>query len=446
MSAQLSTTFFSVANPEGRALRDAFMETLSREFNLAADPVEGAGQADVYQRCLQDDIVVFDASIEEGHNYDAATSQPTTLDRVLVVSRTNLPLNFYGLREGGAPNFPRRTALTNEEILKWLRTQIAELVAQPPRPDNRKKFFGSLRAVSESLNKREADWKARGRVFISYRSRHFDAVRELARRIERGDFHGGSPRTAFFLTPGEMVYEDEVLTELRHWQLVSMIDRRVGAADEMWLYETDDYYDSWWTRAEITTVAYRHASGIYAPDVRFFRPGRGELSAPPDTFLPVMSRRQKARMARWYANADPGMMAPESLATMRAYSQIPLLGRLPFFHDHVWSDDFWFANLLPCEHCAERAERPQLADLEAFLWLRDPKLYRLSQQQVEEGLARGAVLCPGCGTVYEIRQGPHSRYLWVPLRTGPESSHLLQFPIIRVERQSAQQVRPCPMI
>jgi hypothetical protein len=292
--------------------------------------------------------------------------------------------------------------------------------------------------MRESLKKREADWKSRGRVFISYRSRHLAAVRQLGRRIERGEFHDGGPRTAFFLTPGELVYEDEVLTELRHWQLASMIDRRVGAADELWVYETDDYYESWWTRAELVTVAYRIASGIYAPEVRLFRPERGEVSAPPTTFLPVMSRGQKARMARWYANADPGMIAPEALATMRAYSQLPLLGRLPYFHDHVWSEDFWFNNLLPCDRCAERAERLRLSDLEAFLWLRDPKLNRLSQRQVEEGLARGAVVCPGCETVYKIRQGSHPRYLWVPLRTrsgaGPDGSHLLKLPIIRVER------------
>ncbi len=438
MSAQMKATFFSVANQQGRALRDAFMRTLSGAYGLATEAVEGATQADVSRSCLQDDLVIFDASIEDGHNYAAATGQPLTMDRVLVVSRTYLPLNFYGLREGGAPIFPRRTTQANEEILKWLHAQIDELVAQPARPDNRKGFIGSYRAMRESLKKREADWRARGRIFISYRSRHHAAVQELSLRIRRGDFHGGSPRTAYFLPPGEIVFEDEILTELRHWQLASMIDRRIGVADELWVYETADYYDSWWTRAELITVSYRKASRIAAPRVRRFSPERGEVSDFPPDFLPTMTFRQKSRMARWYANTDPGMMSPEALKLRPLYSQLPVLRHLPYFRDHVWSEDFWFVNLLPCERCGSRESRRDPFDLEAFLWLRESKLIRLPQMQMEEALGRGTVACPGCGTTYKIRQDIHPRYLWIPLRahsgTNPNGSHLLELPIIRIGR------------
>lgn len=413
------------------------METLRREYDLAVELIEGSTQADLNRSCLQDDLVLFDASVEDGHNYAAATSQPMTLDRVLVMSRTYLPLNFYGLREGGAPDFPHRTTQTNEEILNWLRGQIASVVAQRARPDNRKGIFGSFRAMRESLKKREADWKARGRIFISYRSRHLAAVQQLSRRIELGDFHGGRPQTAFFLPPGQLVYENELLTEHRHWQLLSMIDRRIGAADELWVYETDDYYDSWWTRGELVTVAYRQASGIYAPKVRAFHSKQGKVRDLPANFLSPMTSKQKARMARWYANTDPGMMAPESLNTMRFYAQLPLLGRLPYFRDHVWSENFWFVSLLRCDLCGERARGSRPFDLEAFLWLNDPKLVRLSPQQLKEALTGGDIICPGCRTTYKIRQSPDMRYLWIPLRahshTDPDGSHLMALPIIRVE-------------
>lgn len=433
MPARLKATFFAVANPRGRALGEAFMETLAPEFGLAAEVVEAPTQEDVNRCCLGDDLVVFDASVEDGHNYAAATAQPMTMDRVLVVSRTYLPLNFYGLREGGAPDFPRRTSQTNDEIMAWLRAQVRDLAAQPARPDDRKGYVGSWRDMRESLKRREADWKARGRVFISYRSRHLPAVRGLASRVGRGEFHGGRPRTAYFLPPGELVYEDEILTEMRHWQLASMIDRKVGAADELWVYETEDYYDSWWTRAELVTVAYRRASNIYAPRVRVFDPARGEVRDLPDGALPALTKKQTKRMARWYANTDPGMISPESLAAMRAYAQVPLLGRLPYFHDHVWSEEFWFENILPCGRCAARAPRPDPRDLEAFLWLRDPKMVRLPQKEMEEALGRGALICPGCLTTYPVSRSPHLRYLWIPLRArgGPYATHLLELPIIR---------------
>ncbi len=436
MPARLKTSLFYAANPQGRALRDAFMETLAREFALAVEVVEQPGHDDLSRSCQHDDLAVFDASIEEGHLYAAALPQAMAMERVLVVSRTYLPLNFYGLREGGAPDFPRRTTQTNEEILAWLRAQLIDLAEQPARPDDRKGTIGSWRLMREAWKKTEAGWKARGRVFISYRSRHLGAARELAGRVGRGDFHRGEPRTAYMLPPGELVYEDEILSEMRHWQLASMIDRKVGAADELWVYETDDYYDSWWTRAELFTVAYRRACGVYAPRVRVFDPVRGEVRDLPEGALPSMTKRQAKRMARWYANTDPRMIAPEALTAIRFYSGLPLLGRLPYFHDHVWSEEFWFNNILPCARCAARAPRPDLRDTEAFLWLRDPKMVRLPQRELEESLGRGAVICPGCLTIYPVSKSPHLRYLWIPLRAqgGPYATHLLELPIIRVGR------------
>lgn len=438
MSARLKATFFCAGNPEGRRLRDAFVGTLGQVYDLKTEVVEGGTQAELNRSCVRDDLVIFDASVEEGHNYAAATAQPMTMDHVLVVSRTYLPLNFYGLREGGAPDFPARTRQSNEEILGWLRRHVGELAARPARPDDRKGFIGSMRTMRESVRKREASWKARGRVFISYRSRHVEAVRQLKRRVERGDFQGGRRTTAFFLTPGELVYEDEILTEQRCWQLASMIDRRVGAADELWVYETDDYYDSWWTRAELMTVAYRRASGADVPLVRLFDPERGVVRDAPADFLPAMNRGQVRRMARWYANTDPGTMGPEALTPMRFYSQVPLLGRLAYFHDHVWSDDFWFVPILPCEQCEARGARPALRDVESFLWLNQPKFVRLQPQQLEEALGRGEFVCTGCRIVYKIRKDPHPRYLWMPVRagraTGPDGTHLLELPIYRVRR------------
>lgn len=436
MCAQRKATFFSTSNAAGRCLKDAFMATLAREYELAVELAEGGTQVELNRSCLNDDLVIFDASIEDGHNYGAATAQPMAMDHVLVVSRTYLPLNFYGLREGGAPDFPRRTTQSNENIMDWLRTQVAELCESPPRPDNHKGFIGSLRTMRAAIKRRDTKWKNSGQIFISYRSRHLREVQKLRACIERGDFHGGKRRTVFFLTPGELVYEDEILTEQRHWQLASLIDRKISASDELWIYETGDYYDSWWTRAELITIAYRKASGAEVPAVRAYAPATATVRDLPPDFLPAMSGKQKRRMARWYANTDPGTMGPEALAAIRFYAQLPLIGQLSYFHDHVWSDDFWFAPILPCARCGERASRSRAFDFEDFLWLRDTRLIRLPLRQLEESLRHGELACPTCRTAYKIKQDPHPRYLWMPVRagqsTGPNGSHLLELPIFRV--------------
>src|SRR6185503_9536709 len=117
MSTQLKISFFTVGNPEGRRLKEMFLESISREFDLNVQFVEGGTQLEVNKSCINDDLVIFDASIEDGHNYAAATAQPMTMDHVLVVGRTHLPLNFYGLRGSGAPEFPHRTTQSNHEII-----------------------------------------------------------------------------------------------------------------------------------------------------------------------------------------------------------------------------------------------------------------------------------------------------------------------------------------
>jgi len=435
MTTQSKISFFTVGNPEGRRLKEMFLETISREFDLNVQFVEGGTQLEVHKSCISDDLVIFDASIEDGHNYAAATAQPMTMDHVLVVSRTYLPLNFYGLRGSGAPEFPHRTTQSNEEIIEWLHAQLSDLINCPPRPDSRKGVFGSFRSIRESLNKQDAKRKTRGQIFLSYRSRYLPGIEKLRSQIEKGDFHGGQRRTVFFLTPGELVYEDEILTEQRHWQLASMIDWKIGSAEELWVYETEDYFDSWWTLAELATVAYRRSCGTSTPKIRLYDPNHEILRDSSSDFLPVMSSVQKRRMARWYANTDPGTMGPEALTPMRFYSQLPLIGRLSYFNDHVWSEEFWSTLLMPCEHHKEPTPRPRTLNLDNFLWLSDPGLVRIPPSEFDSASHCWEITCPICGTPYNITLDPYPRYLWMPVRvgrpTGPDGTSLIELPIYR---------------
>ncbi len=117
MSKQLSLSFFSTQSPNGIALRDAFVQLVKRlDFKLKMSPHPTV--VDVANACWNDDVVVFDGSIEdEGHNYEIAFEPLKGMRHALIVSRTPLPLNFFGLRKGGAPDHP--DTLSNEEILDY---------------------------------------------------------------------------------------------------------------------------------------------------------------------------------------------------------------------------------------------------------------------------------------------------------------------------------------
>jgi hypothetical protein len=434
-----SVVFFAVKNEAGSELARMFTELMSAEFGLAVRVVKGATQTDLHRACLTDDLIVFDASVEDGHNYAAATAQPMVLDKVFVVSRTQLPLNFYGLREGGAPDY-QPGSQTNEAIFIWLRENVEELLRDTTRAPTRKGLVGYFSAMKRSLNEREHNWTRWGRIFISYRSRHIEDVKELGRRIQGGEVRGVPPCSVRFLRPGELVYRDELLTEFKHWHLISSIDRKIGAAEEMWIYGTGDYLDSWWTRSELVTVSYRRASGTSAPRVRVYDPATGTLADPPESWIPRMSRKQARRLARWYANTDSGSMGVESVPVMQFLAQLPLLGRLDYFNDRVWSDEFWNDLLLPCVTCQRSNGATTEVDMEAFLWLREPYLRRFAPEQLVEAAERGYLCCPVCQTTYEILEAPTPRLLWMPTRygrpTGPDGASLVSLPVYRASKRA----------
>jgi hypothetical protein len=432
--------FFAVSNESGRELARLLVELARIEFGLEVEVLEEATQAELNRACLDDKIVVFDASIEDGNNYAAATAQPMVLEKVLVVSRTYLPLNFYGLREGGAPNYPEPAVQTNENILAWLREQLAELLHSTALKPAAGGIINYFRSMIESLDAQERMWNREGRIFISYRSRCFSEVEQLKRRIQNGLVRGVQPSSVRFLRPGELVYEDEVLTKFRHWQLVSMIDRKIGASEEMWVYRTEDYLASWWTRAELVTIAYRLACGSHAPRVRIYDPHDDTLYDPPEGWLPSINHEQRRRLARWYANTDPCSMGFESVQVLRLYAKLPLLGRIKYFSDPVWSEEFWEDPMLPCRTCRRQSEMEDSIDIDSFLWLRESQMVQLTPEQLEEALERGYLCCPVCQATYETREATNPRVLWMPTRyckpTGPNGSSLVALPVYRVNKRA----------
>ena len=217
--------------------------------------------------CYQDDLVVFDASIEgenhEYNNYRLANALQSPLEHVLVISRTYLPLNIYTYKNGGFPSYKQQN-LSNEDILRWLGNELSQIDFHLLRDYKTKGIKNIVKYQKNSKTKHDSTIAAETSVFISFRTRYTQkgnnseykySVSELAKRIEEGCY--GLPRTVKYLDNGSLVYNTELLTQWKAWQLLCIIDKEyIAYCDEMWIYASDDYLNSWWTMGEQILFSY----------------------------------------------------------------------------------------------------------------------------------------------------------------------------------------------
>lgn len=217
--------------------------------------------------CYKDDLVIFDASIEgdnhEINNYRLANALQSPLEHVLVVSRTYLPLNIYTYKTGGFPSY-KQQSLSNESILKWLESELSRIDFHLLRDRNTKGIKNVVNYLKASKAEHDSIRATETSVFISFRTKyaqHKDngeykySVSELAKRIETGCY--GKPRTVKYLDNGSLVFNTELLTQWKAWQLLCIIDKEyISYCDEMWIYASDDYLNSWWTMGEQILFSY----------------------------------------------------------------------------------------------------------------------------------------------------------------------------------------------
>jgi hypothetical protein len=341
-------------------LKQAIESGPPRDLAVAVCIQENGTQVDMLRACLGDDAVVFDGSVEDdvGSNYAAATAQPMAMDHVLVVSRTQLPLNFYGLREGGSPNSggatDGRSELSNEELLRWLLAQIVELSAHPRPPAERLllqpgqsmvPLASAIMSTSEAIMRRSLDLQSERRrrmVFVSYLSkcsREYkgndkpvgERVEDLIEQLPA--LRGQPDLTTKYFAPGSL--SSEFMTEQRRWQVVSIIDRYIRTAREFLVFESPDYLESWWTQAELVMVSYKRASGggdgprviRYHPrferEVGFAGRAAASFEEAHAKYVPVIPELERREMARFLSNADPGTSGFESAKAMRSLANLP---------------------------------------------------------------------------------------------------------------------------
>ncbi|ELR98394.1 toll/interleukin-1 receptor domain-containing protein [Gloeocapsa sp. PCC 73106] len=446
MEEKLNLVVFPTRTPLGQELAQAVKKQAEEKYGFHVfvheyDPSHQFIYAQQFiSACANADAIVLDATMEdaaEKHNY-RFVPPCSLLERLLIVSRSYVPLNFKGAIEGGAAKYSDPyTPLgqkTNQSILDWLDGELQK-ISKNPRKYN---FFQKIipwyiRFTVEQWRKvgqSEPLYRKKNQVFISYRSRHHARVIELAQRLKNEEKYRDT--FIFYLDPGELVYEDELLSPLRRWQLLSMIQDHIIASREVWLYLTEDYLDSWWTKGEVLSTLRFTSQGDLPDKLKIYDP-RMDVVYPIDLqHLPKLSEDHIKRMNLYQTNSHPDMMAPEvldrnQLVEEEIWSRIPAIRRLFMLDEPAFSSEFWDYYIVPCGLEKKRPTNhrtvpdiPQFyedlksIDINDFLkFFREGDLI-VSLEQLQRA-ARGTetLTCPNSSTLLIISE-QKPRYIWVP--------------------------------
>lgn len=363
----------------------------------------------VLSAALQNEIVIIDASIEEvegyklGVNYECITPAVSSLDNVLIVSRTQLPLNFIACRSNVAPLGEKdplhgnrilrgyARSYNNEQIYGWICGELKKMhdngrlfrsddlyvdLALP----SRELIAKEMEVLSENVAAVNKERYPKKKIFISYRSAYFadcsapenyrykgqynvlDVAKEImAYHKEQGDMEDWEE--PFYYPQG--VLSNEFMPEVRRWAFVAMPYRKIRECDEFWIFNTSHadavggkkaevgYWDSWWCLGEFLTIVRMKYNGQLRDGfkVMLFNPDSNNEKFKELTYeeIPEMTGEQNRELARYFANGDFLEAGYESMESMRSRRKWPKFFRRWIFRwlrDVVWpimtpyGDDF----------------------------------------------------------------------------------------------------------
>lgn len=509
---EITLSLFASASQQGRdfaqRLQAALASELPGEMRVKMRPaVYGGDQSAMIRFGMEDDIVVFDGSVEDalGANYQAAQMWPTCMDHFLVVSRTPLPLNFQPFHDGGVPDVSAapggaHTRLENDFLVDWVLRQLRLMTDRLPRSAGEKVVIreGELgqsmrlvtawvnRRIEEALERREARQTRRGRAFVSYLSRHSrnhrypvgvaglyveDVVEQVKADHRDPDF------PVLYYPPGAL--SGEFMTEHRRWQVLAFIDGKIRAAEEFWIFETDDYHTSWWTLAELACLTYMKHCGTPLPRiVRCRVRGRELVAAEAGAgFVQVIDKPGAYEFGRYLSNSDFNTMGYETirrhqelrgrslplqwlnykatqlvtgaLASQGGFrrelvdgdgvDQSPLRSFAAYramLRSRVFSAEFLEDRIVACPNCSG-AGPARTPAFDAFLHHRLSGHFRITADEFARLLQSGEWRCPHCPGAYRVVQSANPQSRWWPVRmgkaTGPGGTFVERHPVYYLE-------------
>lgn len=289
------------------------------------------GQLFFYSYEKKDDLVLFDASIEDnggaiklGENYACAPHAPYMTENVLVVSRTVLPLNFIPHTTNVLPfgedyiyvgkdlHFVR--SYDNQDIVTWVIERIKERFY-----DGRllKRFIKKESLIKSPVKKDPNLYIHDGRkvAFVSYRSYYNEpnkcgqcSVQDLEHIIL--DYHKTvNPNETWrvlYYPPGSL--SQDCPTEDLRWSLMCYVENVFIHVDEVWIFNSEkeddySYWDSWFTQGEfISLMIINQGLNKYLPKVYMFNPHDKSFKELKD--LPLLSEKARTELGALTANSD----------------------------------------------------------------------------------------------------------------------------------------------
>jgi len=232
-------------------------------------------QFDFLQAVYRDTVTIVDATIPDDLTlstvYPLLTVHVNLLDHILVFSDRQyedgieiMPLNICPQR--------KRYWLLNKDLLVWLREQLYDLKNHQYYERFEIESIEKLidlkypmeRIIEDSLELHKMHLRGMKRVMISYRNSYSQEVENWRKEVEEaGDIE------IKCLPPGSLLDDYEVLTPMRRWMLAGVIENHMRSVDEVWVYYTDDYDNSWWTLVDLVMVAYINYNREEKDKIRF---------------------------------------------------------------------------------------------------------------------------------------------------------------------------------
>ncbi len=344
----INVVFFPAKSEKGLELIPKLEELFSNKevvFYVGNRFEEEINQDLFSHACLKMDLIIFDATREEdSNNFDIANELMKHLPYVVIISRNYLPVNLFSIIKGGYPDYTTKE-LTNKEIVSFLKKNIDSLLLK--RSEEEKKIENQAKIIQNEVKKFRENKIQETNVFISFRTKYENrtnsnfpkkfkhSVGELANRIKEGEYHP-SRKSAQYLNNGALVYDNELLTEHRRWQLLSIIDNDlIINCDEFWIYGSKDYLDSWWTQGELVVFAYVLQSGVDTKPfnnnkiLKLYDPTNDTVQIIPKENHPKLSKEQIKKISRFYTNTSPNQMGVESVKINNSIKKLGFLFRNP---------------------------------------------------------------------------------------------------------------------
>lgn len=357
----ITITFFKALSMQGKELYSMFQEAM-KGYVLMGHPVRLIEQK-VYKAmpsiiaCLDSDVVIFDGSIEDGcEQYRAASELMKCLDHILIVSRTPLPVNFEGMRKGGAPGIIKtgeseyNERMTNKDIIEWIIHTLEHSSMELPRrlkmnlrAEDYQKNMNMVTNVEAKmiLDSIKRIDKEDG-VFVSYLSRYSKFyqgehpeepfVEDLFESI--CEINHVSKSEILYFPPGKISLE--LMTAQRRFEIASITEKFIGVCKAFWIYETPDYDSSWWVYGEKMSLIHIYGQTMEkCPDIYVAKPVRDEngkwkfhlqkyLSIQEkEEFLPRLTPYQQREVERLYINSNPETSGYEQVEKMRKLASMP---------------------------------------------------------------------------------------------------------------------------